>query len=57
MLPAKYLVLPVALAGLAGIFLGLGVATKSEVFVKAGFAAMLGAGASLALTVTYLAAK
>ena len=57
MLPPKYLALPVALAGLAGILLGLGIATKSEVHFKAGLAAMIGAGASLALIVAYLAAK
>lgn len=57
MLPVKYLVLPVGLACLAGILLGLGIVTKSEIHLRAGCAAMIGAVASLALTIAYLATK
>jgi len=57
MLPTKYLVLPVGLACLAGILLGLGIATKSEDHLRAGCAVMIGAAASLALTIAYLATK
>lgn len=57
MLPAKYLVLPLGFACLAGILLGIGIATKSDFHIRAGLAAMVGSGASLALTIAYLAAK
>lgn len=57
MLPPKYLVLPLCIACLAATLLGLGFASKSDSYIRAGFAIMVGAGAILALTIAYLAAK